>query len=614
MADVKNPYLLPLRKAPGPEDERVRPKHFRGLVEILPMGDVAQLSKQVHHLLLQLNRLEIPVSDRMRNLEMLLQPVLFVMNSLSKGYVREMLPLGRRATVMAETRERIGILAVQGYKVVLDQFHRESLAGHMLHKSNRALALHRVLYFLGQNLLQAFQLYRPSPRYLWSEIHGIYRYAVDQKLADRALDHEDPDLESKVSCTDLYKQILLLSLAGPYRLMQGEASSVYKALVHWVGKAGLIDLGKSNGEAGPFIVDISVDEPPRMKGANRDREVSRGWVLDTRELAVYLANELEQMEAPHGAMRPREAPDRIAPDLMARLMLAWGIGTHRTTERDASPGEVAMVCGLDAIYAAAGGEPPPRAEVDPRSFTKTESNPRNMKPQGVPKALLEQDEFVVHDDPELARIRESIERSIDPNAKSLFLDGEVETPAEEQALSQEPRMVPLCSCPVFNESSSGYQLGWTGSDEQQISVGELVAVVRKDRVQSDLIRLGVIRWMRSVRPDLIDFGVELFGGDIKPVLFSRQWGRPRQTGVWPGLLMQRPGEDPTLITSPFYTEPEIKTWLIEEGQRREVVLSREIEVTASFIQFYCWDPERGEETAYSETLTDEDLDQLWSHL
>ena len=130
-----------------------------------------------------------------------------------------------------------------------------------------------------------------------------------------------------------------------------------------------------------------------------------------------------------------------------------------------------------------------------------------------------------------------------------------------------------------------------------------------------MLRLGVIRWMRAERPELIDFGVELFSGDVTPVIFTRQWGRHRQKGEWPGLLLQRPDEEPTLITSPFYTEPEDKTWITRGGEKRQVMLSREIEASASFIQFYCWDPERKklDQTQIGE-YTEEDFEQLWSHL
>lgn len=121
--------------------------------------------------------------------------------------------------------------------------------------------------------------------------------------------------------------------------------------------------------------------------------------------------------------------------------------------------------------------------------------------------------------------------------------------------------------------------------EASISVGELVAVTHRDADGVECLRLGVIRWMRVERPDLIDFGVELIMGDALPVVFYRQWGRAKQEGYWPGLLLQRPNEDQTVITAPFYSEQGQHTWLISRGEKRRILLSREIEATASFIQF-----------------------------
>lgn len=615
MSDANNPYLLPRRKALKRGDDSFEPKRFKRLVEGLPLGDVGQLSKSIHTLLTQMNGLELSVASRISNLEALRGSLQFVLAALGKGFVRQMPPLGKRAAMMAETREMLCILAVQAYKVVLDQYHHASVAGQLLHKSNRALALHRVLYFLGQNLLQSYQLYRPAPRFIWREIHGIHRYAVDQKLDRRLVESEEPELVPQSCISDLYKQILLLSLAGPQRLMQGEVSHVYAALAQWAPKAQLNDLGRSHGDDGSFLVDIGVDEPPRMKGAERDHQVLKGWLLDTRELAIQLASELEQTEALHGVMRPREKPDRLSPDLMARLMLTWGIGAKRVSERDETSGEVSLICGLEAIYATAGGELLPKTTASPGAFTTTEKSRHSgrQKSEGVAQGSLEADEFVINDDPQLVRIRDSIQQSNDPSTRSIFLDAP--PPPREDPMPADVVRPVLRTCPLFNESSSGYHLGWTAGREQQISVGELVAVTSRDPGEKGLLRLGVIRWIRAERPELIDFGVELFSGDIMPVIFTRQWGRHRQQGVWPGLLLQRPNEDPTLITSPFYTEPTDKTWLTQQGEKRQVMLSREIEATASFIQFYCWDPDQDRrDRAAGDEFTEADFEQLWSHL
>ena len=616
MTDATNPYLLPRRKALKRGDDSFDPKHFRRLVESLPLGDVGQLSKNIHTLLTQMNGLDLAVASRVANLEALLGPLQFVLAALDKGFVREMPPLGKRPALMAETREMLCTLVVQAYKVVLDQYHHESIAGQLLHKSNRALALHRVLYFLGQILLQSYQLYRPAPAFLWREIHGIHRYAVDQKLDRRLVENEESDLAPQGSVGDLYKQILLLSLAGPQRLMQGEVSHVYKALAQWSSRTRLNDLGRSNGGDGHFLVDIGVDEPPRMRGAERDKQVLKGWILETSELSVHLASELEQTEALHGVMRPREKPDRLSPDLLARLMLTWGVGARRVDERDETQGEVSLICGLEAIYNAAGGEALQKAAASPGAFTASKQSRhsgKQKKEQGVPRGSLEADEFVIHDDPELMRIRHAIEQSNDPATRSIFLDN---PPPVSKPPEPAPVIRPvLRTCPVFNESGGGYHLGWTSGQEEQISVGELVAVASRDPAAKGLLRLGVIRWMRAERPDLIDFGVELFSGEITPVIFTRQWGRHRQKGEWPGLLLQRSEEDPTLITSPFYTEPEDKTWITRGGEKRQVMLSREIEASASFIQFYCWDPERKNQAQVEiGEYTEEDFEQLWSHL
>ncbi|MCW8890971.1 MAG: hypothetical protein OQL20_09960 [Sedimenticola sp.] len=626
MTKASNPYLLPHREPLPRGVDTFEPKRFKLLLEELPMGNVGQVAQTLQKLLKQMNAAAIPVSARVSNMELLLEPLLSTLDSLKKSFSREHLPLSKRPALIAELFEELCILSAQAYKVILDQYHHESLAGHLLHKSNRAMALHRVLYFLGLNLLQAYLLYRPAPLHIWREIHGIHRYAFDQKLAERPVDNETRAIVGQSSVNDLYKQLLLLSLSGPYRLMQGDVQRVYMALMRWAPKAQLTDLGKSNGDEGQYIVDIGVDEPPRFRGADRDRQVLKGWVLDSTALAVYLADELEASAAPHGVMRPQGSPDKISPDLLARLMLTWGIGSQRVTDRDQTPGEVSMICGLEAIYSVLGGEPLPEQESKPGAFNADnplEKKSAQTKAPGVPRSLLESDEHVIYDDPELNTIRQWINESNDSVHKqerdepeNMPLPEKVAVEAVEtvEEIVEEPK--PLSrNCLVYDESVSGYHLGWTGGSDEQITVGELVAVVGQDGHDASMLRLGVIRWMQAGHPDVIDFGVELFPGEITPVLFSRKWGRSKLPTYCPGLLQQRPNEDPTLITSPFYSEENEKSWLTQQGEKKRVMLTRVIEATASFIQLYYLDPEAEAQQASGKTEFDEqDFDQLWTSL
>lgn len=608
MSNSNNPYLLPKRLPLANGDDTFEPKRFKRLVEQLPVGDIGQVSRNLHQLLTQMNASVVPVSSRITNLELMLKPLLVAIDALSQGVTRTTLPLNKRASAMSGMLESLTVLATQGYKVVLDQYHHESFTGQFLHKSNRALALHRALYFLGRRLLHAYQLYRPAPPYLWKEIHGIHRYAFDLKLADRAIAYDDQGLHKQSSVNDLYKQLLLLSLSGPYRLMQGEVTRVYQALSRWAPVSRLLDLGGFDGEVGPFMVDIGVDEPPRHMGAERDRQVLRGWVLDTGEMAVRLADELEATAAPHGVMRPQDTPDKIAPDLLARLMLTWGIGSRRVSERDETQGEVALICGLRGIYTELGGEPlEPAAGTQP-AFNAARFGDEESTPGGIPHELLAEDEYVIQDDPQLQSIRRWI---ADNNAQAL--QHTAPAPVVTDTTEAPSRPVPR-HCPVYNESASGYHLGWVDT-EASISVGELVAITHRDGEGMESLRLGVIRWMRAERPDLIDFGVELINGDALPVLFCRRTNRSKQEEYLPGLLLEHPHEDQTIITTPFYSEPGQRSWLVAGGERRPIALLREIEATASFIQFYYHDPAqtRPADTATGE-LDEKDFEQLWKTL
>lgn len=604
-----NPYLLPKRAPLASGDDTFEPKRFRQLIEQLPIGNVGKASQSLYQLLKQMNASVVPVANRIANLEVMLRPLLLALDTLAKGYSRVSLPRGRRSGMESDMHANLCILAAQGYKVVLDQYHHESFTGQFLHKSSRSMALHRVLYFLGRNLLRAYQLYRPAPPHIWHEIHGIYRYAFEQKLVDRAVDSEDPSLREHSSVSDLYKQILLLSLAGPYRLMQGEVVRVYQALSRWAPDAQLLDLGKSNGDSGPFLVDIGIDESPRYMGAERDHQVLSGWVLDTSDMALRLADELEATAALHGAMRPQDAPDKLSPDLLACLMLTWGIGSQRVAERDETQGEVALICGLRAIYMKLGGEQLPETVTDPEAFNPTRSADLAEKPKEASPALLEPNEYVVQEDPQLASIRRWIADNSVPVVNKPAI-----VPASEIQARPEITEPVAHVCPVYNESSNGFHLGWSADAKAVIGVGELVAVIHRDAGGEESLRLGVVRWMRVDRPDVIDFGLELIMGEVQPVAFCRRWDRGRQEEFRPGLLLQRPHEDQTVITAPFYSEQGQRTWLMTRGKKQRIELSREIEATASFIQFYFHDPDQPKPSSLEAEVDERDFEQLWTSI
>lgn len=580
MTKAGNPFVLPEWAGSGGRDASFEPKRFRLWIENLPTGNVGQTAQELYRQLREMCAVEMPVADRLQNLEMLLEVLSYVMDSLRSSYAQESTPLGRRSQLLAELNDSLNLLTIHSYKAVLDQYHSESLAARLLHKGSRALALYRVLFFLGRSLLNAYQLYRPAPQFLWREIHGIHHYAARNHLEKRRLETD----EGVVTVEDLYKQLLLLSLSGPYRLLHGEVSHVYLALGRWSKECRLLKLDSSHQDKGAYVVDIAGDAPPSFQGGKGDVEVKEGWVLDAGCLAAKLADELESLEIQTGATRPQTEPDAISPDLLARLMLTWGVGTRRVVDRVESQGELMLTYGFEVLYRLFGGVDMP--EFYSLGMEVASVNPADqlLTVRGVIRDEPGADEFIVEGGPDMRDIARSIDNG------TMLLEDDLGAGIEEEVSHSR-----LCS--VIDESSSGCHLVWTGEGDSGIHVGELVAIRRPADEESEVESpvMGVVRWMKLEAHGHLSFGVELFDGDIEPVIFRRQIRGQGRKESWRGFVNRIGGKGEMLITPPFYTDGNDRGELVQGDRVTRVEVSRVLEATPSFIQLYFRNAERPEQ-------------------
>ena len=139
-------------------------------------------------------------------------------------------------------------------------------------------------------------------------------------------------------------------------------------------------------------------------------------------------------------------------------------------------------------------------------------------------------------------------------------------------------------CMVFDESAQGYHLGWHGKGDSRIRVGELVGIRPVSDANVDDVRLGVVRWLQSDKPGMLNFGIEIFRGGVEPVILRRSMEGLDMPVSWRGFLLSD-AEEECLIMPPFYSAEDSKVVLVQGEKCREISLSRMIEATASFAQF-----------------------------
>ena len=571
-----NPFALPPRSvgatSNGAEYDR---KEFKQWVEDLPIGHVGQTSRDLHKILERLGIVNISPIERFEALEMLQPPLRFVLDSLTNHYLLDPLPLPKRERLIARLRQELMIKCVVAYKVVLEQFHDESFTGYLLHKHARAEALRRVLFYLGQLLLHSYQLYQEVPPYIWREIHGIYHYAVENELYQRDPLRENGTMEpDALSAEGLYKQALLLALAGPYQLMKGDAQKVYSALRKWIAAVDLIPLKGQPATATGFVVDVLSDHPPSPFGSQSRKQVSNGWLLGTERLRKVLETALQDAteDSQIGTARPLQAAGNLSADLVAKLALVWGLGLTRRGKRSGDSGKILMTCGIEAMYDSLGGELQPNMTEQRLGFkVTTDEEPADS----LAGKQLAQDEYV-------------IDAGSDLNMNVAEPGPESSTAAEIAA--EEPETTKVCTkiCTIVDHSSNGYHLTFSGGGDSRVRVGELVGLrsAAADNTRSGGWRLGVIRWLQAQKTARLSFGVELFEGEVKPISIRRERAGSSVIDYWCGFQEYREDGRATLILPAFYAADGDRLYLTHNGDAQTIRLQQALQRTDSFAQFW----------------------------
>ncbi len=585
LSNRENPFLLFKRKSLDADDHRLDLQIFEDWIERLTVGDPEHAARDLYKRLSLMNGVEISVADRLQNMEVCAPAIVSVLGILGHKVTERNYPLSRQMQTTIRLISEVYSLTAKGYKTVLNQYSSDSVTGYLLHKQNRVLALHRLIYLLGRVQLLAYQHYQPVPKYLWSELHSMYFYGLRKQLVDTEVRGIDSQLSNACTATDIYKQTLLLSLAGPYRLFQGEVCQVYRALIHRGGSCILPKLDPNSGVEAAFIVDYTRDEGPRYRNADQDAGVSKGCLLNTRELAVNLACELDRRNVELGAVRPHGTDSDFPTELLAKMMLAWGVGLKRVSSRTDRLGKMVMVDGLERVYELLGGAPIPTN----RGWCAAEGV---MEEDVFASEHLPEDQHWVDGGPDLSRLKRwdnekdpSGQMVVDEEIKeSLDQIGEDEPEAPETSPELNASGNSEAIYIVLDESDSGYHLSTAGSHVGMIKVGELVGLQNVGAGGGEETRIGVIRWLKMQKPSLLDFGVELLDGEWAPVVYGQQSKRGGRE-YYRALLHNQSGQDGLLITEPFYAEGFDEGFILTEASELNVHLNRVLEVTASFLQF-----------------------------
>ena len=576
-----------------------RPRAFRAWVADLPLANAAETGRRIHAALLEMNRTRLPADERLELLRLLERPVEDVTAAVCRHFVGRPLPLPERGRKAARVAIELARQMALGFELAA----REAARGRGSRLA--ASAAHGALEQLGRALLAAYQAYAPPPPGLWRSLHRVYGLAEAHGLA--ALPVGSPGrraTDATATAGAAYKRLLLLSLACPYRMRQGEVRAVYDALAEWAVDARLEPLGDPLAQEGLFVVHLDSDAPPCYRALDRAACTPASCrVLDAAPLGERLRTALSSLRE-EGDEPRMAAGGRLTAPLLRKLALSWGVMPRRGFARAASRTPADVLVGLSAIHQRL------RRERAPATEKGAETPPQPVP--GIEAVISGRARFETGapGDGGVPDVWDLAFDAAPPSGSPRMVLIEEERHGRGPEPEPEPEL-PTHRCRLEDISPGGYRIHCDRGGESglQIQVGELLAVREEGEARW---RLAAVRWAKCASAGKLDVGVQVLFPDAEPGYARRQ--EPGAPWVPVLIVPEVPSvQQPASVLAPPFALRHAETVSLRDlkGTAREVQLTRTVENTGCFAHYHYAPTERkGGGTSSGE----EDLDSLWEAL
>lgn len=585
------------------------PKKMQEWVESLPMVNVGESSRLVYQLIQEMNRLRTDGKSRFALLEIVRPPLLYIERQLGKHYLGQSVVMPEKSRKVASLAQALLTHLTVGYNlVVIDTVRR------VKDKEQARIAttaIHRAMGAMGENLLRSYQLYLPTPRFLWLELHQLYLLAENNGL--ELIETEDKNFKRVQSSTirDAYARALLLSTARPNQLRQQEIEQVWDATEEWCEYVTVRDT-RENSDI--FAFDLQADAPPtyRKLASQHVGETLRS--VDAKPLSQKL-----KVAADTGQMPDKGAeftfPRGFTRELAIHLSQAWGNLTERAFARLASSGTIEMCVGLSAMhYFLSGGEDFEKLiRGGALKVILDEKDNPFLKPRAAKSSVAAADAWSQAFDGGGHRMADDINLGNVSYANVDRLLAEKGDHAAKQKFDS-------YQCAIVNSSPGGYCIEWSGEMPAHVRTGELIGLREEGATNWSI---GVIRWIKQLAGGKgAQMGIELLAPKATPC-GTRVIKQSGEMTEWMRTLLlpelRAIGQEATLITPAIAFNTGYKVMVMLNGQESRVALYRQLNATPGFRQFMFRDLDKPVEApaGAARRAADsggEDFDSIWSSL
>ncbi|VAW92538.1 hypothetical protein MNBD_GAMMA23-1959 [hydrothermal vent metagenome] len=482
----------------------LRPKILQQWVDELPTADTNASAHMLLEKLHVINASRYPVQERMALMVVLYPIVQQVVLALGQKYHTAEIPLGRKERFFSDTCRKLLFDMAAGYKIIVSE-----LVIKKKHKLVENVLLHEATYFamvfLSWNLVESYSVYDPVDEGVWHDLHQLYRYAEVNTFNEIPLDDPLPSMALPIAVTIdyAYKRTLLLAIAEPYHLMQGEAWEIFRLVSFWTKDCDLLPNVQLAVE-GEYAVDMSADLAPRFITHDLYTQEISGRVIDIDKIKAKLELLIQNIlrgNFEDDLLQDAGVLERKQRDALLRLSDTWQGNTERSEPRKPSADDVRITTGLNSCH----------------HFI-------SMRAKFTP----EMDELKIHTNKKAPALTEE-------EGKSFFAT------RYQEALKKDKRHIHTNYSQEDWQQSNLSQMGialrcFDGHHDISVKVGEIVSY-RFDGKLKGRWQTGVVRWIKSDSRKVLDIGIMDIAKSAVPVAVKAMSGIGKGTDYFRSLLI-----------------------------------------------------------------------------
>ncbi len=322
----------------------LRPAATQKWIADLPLGSTGETSKQLYHVLRQINQQDNHFQHHLQFLESISPTLHMIYPRLAHYFTDVALPLNKKTRNVLHITQALLKEMLQGYEQLAADLLKRKPFGW---KKPFAQILHRSLLYRSQ-LFCTFRLtYQPYPQQTWQRVYWCYQQAEQSGLLNKKFVLFD-DSKGKTSVDYEFKKLLLLSLLSANDLGQKNMQQVYELMPAWIKHCDL-QKNEPDDKKTCFVLDMASDNPPFLVGTHNPVEKKNPNLrfLNTSKLNNLLHSLLEKVADNDSVQYNKKTLSRLT---INGLMNTWSRQHLRTHLRKEGHGFVDIITTISGIH------------------------------------------------------------------------------------------------------------------------------------------------------------------------------------------------------------------------------------------------------------------------